>query len=430
MEFKALLGIALVLAHACCGSRKERIRADFYNLKSVSRHEKVPENVKIQVFNELQTQNSGAYAYAKRSGSATKTHRCDIVDQQIPRHLTFITRYRFYSKYTHAYGIPVVASSVVSDEAVKRACYVVRFLFADRSDIRENMYKYYGRVAVIGKNQELTRIPEFSHLPAWWNQRARGLGGTLHIPVSCGGEENLLCLRQDRYYGDDIFFHEAAHAVAELAIRGGPNGDLDGLYAKLLRSYNNARRKGLWRRTYSMDTVREYFAEGAQSFFNCHVSVDPPNGIHNSISTRSKLKNYDPELYRVLEEVFPCKNTYHWCYKGTPPDPAMDCPVGGTRPSPKPRSTNTPVTQKPTEQPPVPTGCEDKEGNCRYWANSGYCTGKWKSYMSTNCRKSCNLCGSGDKNRNCGAWAGAGYCRSSAYIDYMKKNCCKSCRHC
>ena len=61
---------------------------------------------------------------------------------------------------------------------------------------------------------ELTQIPEFSHLPDWWNQRARGLGGTLHIPVSCGGEENLMCMREDRYYGDDIFFHETAHAVA------------------------------------------------------------------------------------------------------------------------------------------------------------------------------------------------------------------------
>ena len=42
---------------------------------------------------------------------------------------------------------------MVADEALKRACYVVRFLFADRKDIRDNMYKYFGRVAVIGKNQ-------------------------------------------------------------------------------------------------------------------------------------------------------------------------------------------------------------------------------------------------------------------------------------
>ena len=104
--------------------------------------------------------------------------------------------------------------------------------------------------------------------------------------------------------------------LQELAIRGGPNYDLDGLYSKLQRHYKNAKRRGLWRNTYAMDTVREYFAEGAQSFFNCHISVDPPNGIHNNINTRDKLLRYDPGLYGLLEEVFPCKNTYHWCYKG------------------------------------------------------------------------------------------------------------------
>ena len=61
---------------------------------------------------------------------------------------------------------------------------------------------------------ETTNIPEFNHLPKWWDQRARGLGGEIGRPMSCGGEENVLCLRSDRYYGDDIFFHEAAHNVA------------------------------------------------------------------------------------------------------------------------------------------------------------------------------------------------------------------------
>ena len=61
---------------------------------------------------------------------------------------------------------------------------------------------------------DLTQIPEYSHLPDWWNRRSRGLGGTLDIPLSCGGEENLLCLEEDRSHGDDIFFHETAHAVS------------------------------------------------------------------------------------------------------------------------------------------------------------------------------------------------------------------------
>ena len=51
-------------------------------------------------------------------------------------------------------------------------------------------------------------------MPSWWNQRARGLGAMVGVPISTGGEENLRCLSSDRYRGDDIFFHEASHSVA------------------------------------------------------------------------------------------------------------------------------------------------------------------------------------------------------------------------
>ena len=183
-----------------------------------------------------------------------------------------------------------------------------------------------------------TTIPEFRHLPNWWNNRARGLGGTLHIPISTGGEENLLCLPTDRYRGDDIFFHEASHSVAvrhctykyysnfinflklykktrrflfqEISIRGGA---IPGFYPRLVQQWNKAKRLGKWRRTYSLSTVREYFAEGTQSFFNCHVEAIPTNGIHNSINTRSELLSYDPGLYYLLKEVYPCMNTYQRC---------------------------------------------------------------------------------------------------------------------
>ena len=55
-------------------------------------------------------------------------------------------------------------------------------------------------------------------------------------------------------------------------------------------------------------------AEGVQSFFNSNAYSDPPNGIHNNISTREALKSYDPELHAFIEEFFPCNNTYiHRC---------------------------------------------------------------------------------------------------------------------
>ena len=42
----------------------------------------------------------------------------------------------FYQKYTYAYGIPVLSSHLVWDDALRRACYVLRFMMADREDLR------------------------------------------------------------------------------------------------------------------------------------------------------------------------------------------------------------------------------------------------------------------------------------------------------
>ena len=46
----------------------------------------------------------------------------------------------FYQKYTHAYGIPILSSHLTSDKALKRACYIVRFMLADREDLRRAQY--------------------------------------------------------------------------------------------------------------------------------------------------------------------------------------------------------------------------------------------------------------------------------------------------
>ena len=44
-----------------------------------------------------------------------------------------------------------------------------------------------------------------------WDERARGLGGTLHIPVSSGAEENVMCHDDDR-----IGFTDKEVSVAEI----------------------------------------------------------------------------------------------------------------------------------------------------------------------------------------------------------------------
>lgn len=39
------------------------------------------------------------------------------------------------------------------DTALKRACYVVRFMLADRRALRKYMYRYFGRVGIMGARE-------------------------------------------------------------------------------------------------------------------------------------------------------------------------------------------------------------------------------------------------------------------------------------
>lgn len=80
-----------------------------------------------------------------------------------------------------------------------------------------------------------------------------------------------------------------------------------------------------------------------------------------------------------------------------------------------------------------PVECNDKNRWCNYWANAGFCTGYYETWMGNNCKKSCNLCGNGgnckDQNRNCNYWANQGFCKGR-YEQWMGENCQKSCALC
>ncbi|XP_037799604.1 zinc metalloproteinase nas-4-like [Penaeus monodon] len=82
-------------------------------------------------------------------------------------------------------------------------------------------------------------------------------------------------------------------------------------------------------------------------------------------------------------------------------------------------------------KPVPPTACVDSHANCASWASLGYCRTN-PAYMSTSCKKSCNICGGGsgcvDKGPHCTSWAAKGECqRNSAYMSLMCKKACSLC---
>ena len=205
----------------------------------------------------------------------------------------------FYQKHISANGYPIVSSGKVSDYALREAAYLVDMMLAKRPDVREAMARGGSRLIVMAHDEFTTDVPEYSKMTPkdFWDARARGLGGSRTDPVCSCGEENLLGFEGDPYSTECILIHEFAHNIH---LRGlvvvDPTFD-----DRLKAAYERAMEAGLWKTKYASVNHAEYFAEGVQSWFN---NNRPPDHDHNHVDTRKELREYDPGLAALCEEVF------------------------------------------------------------------------------------------------------------------------------
>lgn len=228
----------------------------------------------------------------------------------------------FYQKYADAYGIPVISSANVSDDALLVARDIINYMLLKRPDIREGMIKLGARLSIIGKDEMQTDLPECRDwkkptiddgrlTPSeranydkpggiasmtdreYWNQRARGMGG---IQTSCA-EENLLGIPGTRYFGENIMVHEFSHNVMAVLQR------IDKDFVKqIYAAYEAAKAKGLYKNQYAINTVAEYWAEGSQWWFWSNFEFKDGD---TRVQSPDDLKAYDPTLYQLLEKVYP-----------------------------------------------------------------------------------------------------------------------------
>ena len=224
---------------------------------------------------------------------------------------------RFYAKYLDVKGIAVLASREVADEALVRTHHIVTHMLAGRPDVLEVMAKNGTRLIVIGKDQVYTDMPEYRNHPnpAFVNERVRGTGD---LAVTSFGEENLLNLAGDRYDDESIGVHEFLHTI-DAAL-----GRIDAGWRERLReTYKNAIAKGLWKNTYAASNPAEYWAEIAQSYFDCN-RVN--NWNHGPIATREQLKQYDPDGYELVRTTLKLTPETDWRYKPLRKQPEVISP--------------------------------------------------------------------------------------------------------
>lgn len=217
----------------------------------------------------------------------------------------------FYEKYMNVNGIHVISSWRVPDSCFHAAYITVKALTDILpAEVMESLTSHNTRIGIMARYEGTTDIPEHAHLAndtsLNWDVRARGLGGTVRLPLTTCAEENILAYQIDKYHAEDILIHEFAHTIHYVGIA--PIDD--NFNSRLQASLDEAISNGKWVNTYAATNIAEYWAEGVQSWFNVNAEVDNDggDGKHNKVNTRQELRLYDPWLYEIISEYFPETN--------------------------------------------------------------------------------------------------------------------------
>jgi len=209
---------------------------------------------------------------------------------------------------TTSKGLRIVSAGRASRRALERTAFLLSQVTAYVDPrVTASMTARGFRHAVMARYpaELTTHLPEHAFLdPGYWNERARGLGATVAVPLGSSAEENALCDGNDRYRGEDITVHEFAHSLHLLGfalVYPSFNRELQGLY-------NAARAANVWGGShYAMTDFKEYFAEGVQSFFNCNMADSYAPTDRNQLSRR------DPNLYAFLLRYLGNNTWSHSC---------------------------------------------------------------------------------------------------------------------
>jgi len=262
------------------------------------------------------------YGYSQPTGNTPRKKLVESFPQAViaspPAELKLDT---FYKKYTDAFGIPVVSSNKVPDDALLVARDIINYMLLKRTDIRKALIKQGARLLIMAETEMETDLPERSNWKKptredrrltpgerenydkpggiasmtdreYWNRRARGMGGTV---TSCA-EENILGYAGTRYYGENILVHEFSHNIMG-AMRVADTA----LLRRINTAYANAKEKGMYKGQYAINTVAEYWAEGTQWWFWSNYEFYDGD---KRIQSPDDLKAYDPDLYAILDEVY------------------------------------------------------------------------------------------------------------------------------
>ena len=240
----------------------------------------------------------------------------------------------WYTKFTWAREFTILGRKA-SDEAMLKANDTIRKMFAYRHDILKALMADNVKLVVLGRGEKISDLPEYKAF-----KDVEGfdpLSRTLHYSPATRllvvGEENVLANPRDPNVGDNQVIRVFADALYRVTAARpvDPTWDnrrgavqqyelrvqrLDVRFdEKLKELFEKAASTGKWKGTTAVHGRAAYWTAGLLAYFDALGQDASPNDAPHPINTREALKDYDPDLYALVNETMAYDGHVDWRFR-------------------------------------------------------------------------------------------------------------------
>jgi alpha-glucosidase len=206
-------------------------------------------------------------------------------------------------------------------------------MFAYRHDILKALIADGAKLVVLGRNEKLSNLPEFKNATITdIDLTARFADYSPDKKLMVVGEENVLGNPNDSGVGSCEVIREFAKALYLVCGTRpiDPNWNNRGREVqqyelrvkridvqfddRLKQLYDSAMSNKKWQGTPAVRSRTEYWAEGVLAYFDATGQEGIPNDAPHPIAARELLKEYDPDLFALVNETMAYDGHVDWRY--------------------------------------------------------------------------------------------------------------------
>jgi len=254
-----------------------------------------------------------------------RTHDCtvkpfdfEIENKKMPKWIArdgILKKYKKYKKWNHAYGIPIFGAETFSDDSMRRACYLVRYLFADNEHFRRYAWKSHMRL--VGKKGGFCCPPNM---------------GNAALSCSCDNETPLYVITPEHEIGHWWLKYVAPQMVRDGLLKlpeweaangwdfSSPSNSFANKSECVTKNYGdfgdflwNVRMQRIYGEQGKDNVILPVKSYGLHHYAQYRYItkyLSFGSGGQGKTNRRQEVKEQYPNAYKLLRMLWPCDNQY------------------------------------------------------------------------------------------------------------------------